>query len=70
MIVDGLCLSIRSSNLGLVVSSITIRRFDAGTNYYIKFPVFFGGAYNFFVSGITYGYRVNCSKLVKSRIKK
>ena len=70
MIVDGLCLGIRSAKLGLLISSINIRRFDAGTNYYLKFPVFLGGAYNFFVSGITYGYKVNCSKLAKSRIKK
>ena len=70
IIVDGLCLGIKGTNLGLVVSSLTIRRFDAGTNYYLKFPIFLGGAYNFFISGITYGYRINCSKLVISRIKK
>jgi len=72
MILDGLCISFKSSKYYLLTSSISLKKkFSDKDYYYVNFPLFLSGTLNNFkVTGLTYGFKINCSKLVDIRLKK
>jgi hypothetical protein len=71
IILDGLCISLKGTKHRLLTSSISIRkRFSDVDSYYMSFPIYLSGALYFKLTGITYGYTINCSRLVSARLKK
>jgi hypothetical protein len=68
VIVDGICISLKSGKHFLLTSSMTIKK-RGETTFFVNFPIYLSGALNFKVTGITYGFKVNCAKLVESRLK-
>lgn len=70
IIFDGLCISIKSTKHFLLTSSISLKKRNSDIDYYyITFPIYLIGA-NFKITGLTYGYKINCSKLINVRLKK
>jgi hypothetical protein len=68
MIIDGLCIYIKSKKQGLLTGSFDFMRMG-NTKYYLNIPFYLTGMLNYRVMGKTYGYKLNCSKLVNKRIK-
>lgn len=69
MIVDGLCIYIKSKNYGLLTTSFDFKK-RSDTEYYLNIPFYLNGMLNYKIRGKSYGYKINCSKLIKKRIKK
>jgi hypothetical protein len=70
IILDGLCISLKGTKHCLLTSSISIRKKNSDLDiYYMTFPIYLTGALYFKIKGITYGYQINCSKLVSARLK-
>ena len=71
LILDGLCISVKGTKYRLLASSISVRkRISDIDSYYLSFPIYLTGALYFKTIGITYGYNINCSRLVSARLKK
>ena len=67
MVLDGICLSIKSKNYKLLTTSIKIKKREE--NYFVMFPLFLSGVINLKLIGISYGFKINCSKLTIKRMK-
>lgn len=71
LILDGLCIALKSTRHYLLTSSISIRKANSDMDiYYVNFPIYLAGAFYFKITGLTYGFTINCSKLVNIRLKK
>lgn len=68
MIIDGLCIYIKSKNFGLLTSSFDIDRTN-DADYYLNIPFYLNGMLYFKVVRKTYGFKINCSKLTRKRYK-
>lgn len=69
IIIDGLCISIKSTKHFLLTSSITLKKKSSDLDYYyFNFPIYLTNA-KFKITGLTYGFNINCSKLVNIRLK-
>jgi hypothetical protein len=68
--IDGLCLSRRGKNSGLVSSSIEVRR-KVGTSFlFTKFFIFIGSAFKFKITGYSFkNKKINFSKISYVRYK-
>jgi len=66
-LVDGTCLWIKNKNHGHVNSSMVVKSSFLGTDFYVHFPIFLGGAFRYKVVGFSYKKRVICSRLTLSR---
>lgn len=71
IILNGLCLSIKSSKHFLLTSSISLLKKEGiEEKYFINFPIYLSGVINYKILGISYGFKINCSKLINVRLKK
>jgi hypothetical protein len=69
IIFDGLCISVKSKNQFFLASSISLKKINED-EFFLSFPIYLSGALNFNIIGVTYGFKVNSSKLVEARFKK
>jgi len=65
---NGICISLKSSKQFLLTSSLSLRK-TGDENFFINFPIYLAGVLNFNIVGLTYNYKINCSKLVSTRFK-
>jgi len=68
VLINGICISLKSKKQKLLTSAISIKNVH-DTIFFINFPIYLSGALNFKITGLTYGFKINCSKLVESRYK-
>lgn len=68
VIIDGLCISMNGKKQHLLTSSISVKK-TGETTFFLDFPIYLSGSFNYKISGLTYGFNVNCSRLVEARLK-
>lgn len=66
--IDGLCIYMKNKNQGFLTSSFDIKKIGE-TEYYLNIPFYLNGILNYKIKGKTYGYKINCSKLVRTKFK-
>jgi hypothetical protein len=70
VIINGFCISIKGTSHSLITSSISVKKIvKEQDNYFISFPLYLSGALSYKIIGLTYGFNINCSKLVNIRLK-
>lgn len=70
IILDGLCVSLKSSRHSLLTTAMTLKKINSDLDsYYVNFPIYLTGALKYKLMGLTYGYNINCSRLVTVRLK-
>jgi len=70
IILDGLCISIKSAKHFLLTSSISLKKINSDQDsFFVNFPIYLSGALKYKILGLTYGFKINCSKLVNVRLK-
>lgn len=68
LIADGICIYLKNKNYGLLSCSFDLKKIGE-TEYYLNVPFYLNGMLNYKIIGKTYGYKINCSKLVTIRFK-
>lgn len=68
-ILNGVCITIRSKKLGKVAASMVLRRKTHRVIFFVDFPLYLAGAYNFEVKSFSYSRRIVSSRLLYSRFK-
>lgn len=66
-LLEGTCILIRSKRFGKVTTSFVLRRKTFGVNFFVDFPLYLIGAYNFEVRRFSYSRKISCSRLTTSR---
>jgi hypothetical protein len=69
IIFNGICISIYSGKFSFLATSLSLKRIENDTTFFINFPLYLNGTSDFKIIGLTYGFKINCSKLVRSRFK-
>jgi len=70
VIFDGLCISIKGNRHSILTSSMSIKKIISDKDkYFISFPIYLAGALRYKVVGLSYGFNINCSRLVNTRLK-
>jgi hypothetical protein len=60
---------LKNKKSNLLASSIVIKRENVDMSYFINIPIYLTGALKFNIIGLTYGHKINSSKLLNFRIK-
>lgn len=68
-ILNGICIALKNKKSSSLNSSVVLKRESLDTKYFINVPIYLSGALNFNVIGLTYGFKINSSKLFNYRIK-
>jgi len=66
-LLEGSCVIIRSKRYGKVSTSFVIRRKTFGVVFFVDFPLYLIGAYDFEVRKFSYSRKITCSRLSVSR---
>jgi len=66
-LLEGVCITIRSKRFGKVTSSFILRRKTHGILFFVDFPLYLIGAFNFEIRRFSYSRKISCSRLTYAR---
>jgi hypothetical protein len=66
-LLEGVCTLIRSKRYGKLTTSFVLRRKTYGVIFFVDFPLYLIGAFDFEVRRFSYSRKISCSRLTYAR---